>query len=568
MLISTFKASIADFNDIAPYLQQDVLRAYALNIASSNNEGYFMPEDYLTYKDMVSFSVKLSDISKRIKNSGNPVTPKYSKEALAVVCTYHAPIFSPNKDKYCIINKNDKTVFQDFTPLNDLDFYDNELSEKERSKFMTSATPYYMPLKKYMFIEGVLPKAVIEVVNGKASYYQVYLNKTGKLAINGKYHRISAFQNGYAEVSFISSDPESKRMIIDSKGKITCTLTAVRLQSPHERVSGPFNDGLAYTDADFPEHKASKYTNRRFINPKGQYLPQAFSDIHSFSEGLAFASVNEMSSKGTLITTYGFINPKGQWVIKMKSTDSNRYSYSHDDFSNGLCLYRRYDNQNTQNTNLFFMNKEGKTVIDVSKVLSTNANSVKEAMSEFCVSKSVKDGKIAAEGSDFWEVVKHLKERIDDNEVSLAVDRVSPFFEGVALVQAEYTSRRNFREDKKAVEIAIKLGTDDIYGLTDNKICFFIDKDGKVVSDYFIARSYWNSIKDGLALFDIGGKKQFVNRSGKVVLDVSQYKGVDYFCEGLVAARKGEKWGYIDKSGNVVIDFKYDAAFDFSSDIN
>ena len=43
-----------------------------------------------------------------------------------------------------------------------------------------------------------------------------------------------------------------------------------------------------------------------------------------------------------------------------------------------------------------------------------------------------------------------------------------------------------------------------------------------------------------------------------------QYDQAMRFTEGLLAVKKGGKWGYIDKSGNVMIDFNYHIAYPFS----
>lgn len=83
-----------------------------------------------------------------------------------------------------------------------------------------------------------------------------------------------------------------------------------------------------------------------------------------------------------------------------------------------------------------------------------------------------------------------------------------------------------------------------------------------------------------VALFDKLPHKKwgFINKSGKLVIaakfdDVArdQYGGCSLrnkpfanFCEGLCAVRVGDKWGYIDKSGEFVIPLKFDNAGNFS----
>ena len=54
----------------------------------------------------------------------------------------------------------------------------------------------------------------------------------------------------------------------------------------------------------------------------------------------------------------------------------------------------------------------------------------------------------------------------------------------------------------------------------------------------------------------------FIDRSGKLVIE-AQYEEVRAFSEGLAAARK-DKWGFIDKSGKFVIEPQFDDVSSFS----
>ena len=99
----------------------------------------------------------------------------------------------------------------------------------------------------------------------------------------------------------------------------------------------------------------------------------------------------------------------------------------------------------------------------------------------------------------------------------------------------------------------------------------WIDKNGTMVIDLG-RKLYANDIfHEGLAivrsLYD--KKKGFVDKSGNMVLDCSQYSDVHSFHEGLALVRKeaktGDKFGYIDKSGDVIIPPMFDYAFDFSN---
>ncbi|GAU77391.1 WG repeat-containing protein [Fusibacter sp. 3D3] len=58
---------------------------------------------------------------------------------------------------------------------------------------------------------------------------------------------------------------------------------------------------------------------------------------------------------------------------------------------------------------------------------------------------------------------------------------------------------------------------------------------------------------------------KFVDNTGKVVLDLSDYDSVEPFSEGRAVVEKDGKYGYIDKTGTVVISIQYESAGNFSA---
>lgn len=72
--------------------------------------------------------------------------------------------------------------------------------------------------------------------------------------------------------------------------------------------------------------------------------------------------------------------------------------------------------------------------------------------------------------------------------------------------------------------------------------------------------------KDGLARFEKNGKWGYVSTSGEVIVNAKYDMAYD-FSEGLAAVKLGDKWGYIDTKGNVVIQMKYEKARSFSDDM-
>lgn len=64
------------------------------------------------------------------------------------------------------------------------------------------------------------------------------------------------------------------------------------------------------------------------------------------------------------------------------------------------------------------------------------------------------------------------------------------------------------------------------------------------------------------AVYNTDGKFGFIDQSGKIVMDY-QYDRARSFSEGLAAVCRDQKYGYINKAGEVVIDFQYKEAYDF-----
>ena len=102
--------------------------------------------------------------------------------------------------------------------------------------------------------------------------------------------------------------------------------------------------------------------------------------------------------------------------------------------------------------------------------------------------------------------------------------------------------------------------------------CGVFDKDGKV-----IVEPIYDEIlppEEGRAAFRLDGKLGFFDENWNVVIEAKYFTNIFpfnvHFSEGLAAVGKGsysEKvlWGYIDRDGNEVIDFKYHSAGPFEN---
>ena len=93
-------------------------------------------------------------------------------------------------------------------------------------------------------------------------------------------------------------------------------------------------------------------------------------------------------------------------------------------------------------------------------------------------------------------------------------------------------------------------------------------KFGNNVHIYETDYQYYNfDSNEGLGLTDRG----FIDKKGKLVIDLKDYSNKSYFSEGLAVVSKryksNEKYGYIDNKGNVVIPLEFDSAEDFSEEL-
>lgn len=95
----------------------------------------------------------------------------------------------------------------------------------------------------------------------------------------------------------------------------------------------------------------------------------------------------------------------------------------------------------------------------------------------------------------------------------------------------------------------------------------YIDRTGQIVIPITLTRpcNYWGNQFDftpeGLALANIDAKWGFIDRSGKVVM---QFDEASQFSEGLAAAKVKGKFGYINREGKFVIEPAFDQAMPFS----
>ena len=157
---------------------------------------------------------------------------------------------------------------------------------------------------------------------------------------------------------------------------------------------------------------------------------------------------------------------------------------------------------------------------------------------------------------------------------------------GNVIIDFRYVEAKEFKNGLAVVK------NDDKFG--------FINESGNVVID-FIYESAGNFLDNGMAIVVKDGKYGVIDKNGNVIInftyeyiknlaiedffavkledgftllniETKQISGLFFddikaFSDGVAAVKKGDKWGYIDKTGNLIISYKYDEAASFSCGI-
>src|ERR1035438_2373830 len=142
---------------------------------------------------------------------------------------------------------------------------------------------------------------------------------------------------------------------------------------------------------------------------------------------------------------------------------------------------------------------------------------------------------------------------------------------GTVIIEPRFPWAQEFSEGLARVQISgPQLGINANWG--------FIERTGAVVIDVQKDPSFGghnnigsdsaeSAFHDGLALVDVGGKKGYIDKTGKIVI-APQFTYAYPFSESLAAATKSasgdDGWGHIDKTGRWIVEPKFQWASSFS----
>lgn len=119
--------------------------------------------------------------------------------------------------------------------------------------------------------------------------------------------------------------------------------------------------------------------------------------------------------------------------------------------------------------------------------------------------------------------------------------------------------------DTERVQERIVISNCEYYAVRIGGRYGFIDNRGKIVIQPSFARAYQHSSEGRLVVGD-GNRLGYIDCQGELVIPF-QFDAVRNFSDGLAAVQMGSRWGYIDRSGQFVIAPKFAIAFDFSAGV-
>ena len=158
----------------------------------------------------------------------------------------------------------------------------------------------------------------------------------------------------------------------------------------------------------------------------------------------------------------------------------------------------------------------------------------------------------------------------------LIIDAAPVAAQEQALIPFEYDEKWGYKNKKGDVVIesvyflADSFNTYGIAAVIDDSGWVYINKRGKSILRPFIYDNGPDYFSEGLARYVSDGKMGFFDERGSVIIPARLSfvlpfsEGLAAFCEGCKEIKDGEhsrmeggKWGYIDKSGKVVINAIY-----------
>jgi len=496
-------------------------------------------------------------------------------------------------DSYTFSGRDDSLVFITQTGKMVYDLMDRNGNILTKDLMIVSAREFVIQGKSYYLVKGI--NILFDLLN---DYYYIFDGNGNKVfqyhfeevfdlnddgfaiaKVDGKYVWINVLKKTVSEpIQFdsdvlpsyfgilsdgliaFSTDPLHKSGIgfMDYSGKVKITPSVNLRYSENKkdnRINVAFSEGLCRI------RKNNKYG---FIDMKGNIvIPFQFDYVRDFEDGYSVVLVNGK---------YGAIDKSGKYIISPEYEDLYYVK-------NGI--FRAEKSSFRVGADYINIKNGMKIHIDNGRFLE-----VPGAYEQFAYFPFEADT-VSPRDKNF-----NLKGYIDkDGNIVIepGFDRAAPFKTGMeyAIVQQQGSNGPKGGIIDKTGKLVLpyrSYGLEDIYKIKDGTIIAvaykkvrpgitssaynngIIDIKGNVVLDFVYDEI--GTFKDDMARFvvinhDTGDAKYgFLNAKGKVIIP-AQYEELRDFSEGLSLFRKGDKVGYIDINGKVVIDAVFDIPEDW-----
>lgn len=292
----------------------------------------------------------------------------------------------------------------------------------------------------------------------------------------------------------------------------------------------------------YPVRKGEKWG---YIDSKGNVaIKPQFQYAQNFSSGLAAVRIGGKT---------GYINKNGEIVIEPQFDDASFFD------GDVAAFVVREDTENL----IGFINKSGKIILEPRfKYVGKFSEGLAYARIGDKNGYIDKNFKMVIEeqfyiSGDFHEGLARVKK--DNLSLNGYIDKSGNF-----IIKDKFYSALDFSEGFAAVQLKETM----LWGVINKKGEFVIEPKYKGIG----------SFKDGLAGVKIDDKYGFMDINEKIIIQ-PQFDWIKDFNDGYAAVAKKVdkndtlstpkyKWGFIDKKGNLVIDYKYDEVFSFENGVS
>ena len=200
-----------------------------------------------------------------------------------------------------------------------------------------------------------------------------------------------------------------------------------------------------------------------------------------------------------------------------------------------------------------YVNKEGKEVIPCKY---DGATMFCEGMASVCEIHFLPEEEWTEECSDYS--TEGFIDKTGREVTPCKYDEAYSFHEGLALVKLDGKCGYIDKTGCEVIPLQYDFAREFHDGLALLEDQYFIDKSGQKVfslAEHGIVATWDFSEGLAAAIFEPGGKRGYIDKTGKMVIP-SKYDEAHDFHDGLAMVKEGRTWGFIDKTGQMVIEYK------------